>query len=72
MTVIEVYLMCALIPWALISLSVQYYLIDDDNIHHFDQLAIDLMINLFPALTIPSYFIYEVFKRKANKDIYKE
>ena len=68
----EVFLLAAIIPWGILMLGLQYKVIQDENLHHYPMLAVDLLLNLMPALTAFSYIFYEIYKRRSNALIYKK
>ena len=68
--VLEVFLIAAIVPWAILAIGIQYKLNQDEAIWHFPQYVIDIVLNLTPAFTLLSYIFYEIFRRMANKHLY--
>ena len=66
----EVYLLAAIIPWPMLALGIQYKIVDDEELHHYPMLMIDILLNLTPAFTTISYVFYEIFKRKSNNYLF--
>ena len=70
--VLEVYLLAAVIPWSMLALGIHYKLVNDEENHYYSMLMIDILLNLTPVFTLGSYIPYEIFKRKANKKLFKQ
>ncbi len=56
--VTEVFAMAAVIPWALLALSIQYKLVNNDSIHFFPMWLIDVLLNATSVVTLVSYIFY--------------
>ena len=56
--VLEVFIVAAVVPWAILSIGIQYVLITDESIHHFPRWVVDVVLNLTPAFTLISYIFY--------------
>lgn len=65
--VTEVFAMAAVIPWALLALSIQYKLVNNNSIHFFPMWVIDVLLNATSVVTLISYVFYECWKRMANR-----
>ena len=70
MLVAEVYLLAAIIPWPMLALGIQYKIVQDEELHHYPMLMIDILLNLTPVFTTISYIFYEIFKRKSNTHLF--
>ena len=71
--VAEVFIIAAVIPWAMLMLGLHYKVISEESgLHHHSMLMIDILLNLTPAFTIISFIFYEIFKRRANTYIWKQ
>ncbi len=70
--VTEVYAMAAVIPWAILALGIQYKLVNNQAIHFFPMLFIDLLLNATPIFTFSSYIFFEWWRRSANKRIWNK
>lgn len=70
--VAEVFLIAAVVPWALFSLGIMYKVVPGDKFHFFPMWTIDVILNLTGGLTIFSYIFYEWFRRASNTSIYKK
>ena len=55
----------------MLALGIHYKLVSDEENHYYSMLMIDILLNLTPVFTIGSYIPYEIFKRKANKKLFK-
>ena len=58
MLVAEVFLLAALIPWAMLSLGIHYKIVPDEDYHYYPMVMIDILLNLTPLFTIGSYIPY--------------
>ena len=70
LSALEVFLLAAIIPWALLSLGIHYKLVTDESYHYYPMLMIDILLNLPLGLTVVAYVFYEIFKRRTNSLIY--
>ena len=70
--VLEVYLVAALVPWALFALGIMYKIVQDKSIHFFPMWIIDVILNATGGITIIGFIIYECFRRSSNTKIYKQ
>ena len=68
--VLEVYLVAALVPWALFALGIMYKIVPDESIHFFPQWVIDIILNVTGGITIIGFIIYECFRRASNHQLY--
>lgn len=64
--------MAAFIPWALLGLSIQYKLMNDQTIRYFHPALIEFLLNSATIFTFVSYIFYEWWKRVANSEIYNQ
>ena len=72
LVVLEVCLIAAIIPWPMLALGIQYKIIQDEELHHYPMLMIDILLNMTPVLTTISYIFYEIFRRKTNTHLYHQ
>lgn len=70
--VTEVFMVAAIMPWAVFGLGIQYKLVNDPVIHFVPQWAIDIILNSTLVMTILCYVFYEWFRRASNTSIYKK
>jgi len=63
--------MAAVIPWALLGLSIQYKLVSREDMHYFPMWVVDVLLNGTPVFTVLSYIFYEWWKRVANNKVYE-
>lgn len=68
----EVYMVAAIVPWALLSLGIMYKLVQDTSIHFFPMWIIDVILNATGGITLLTFFFYEWFKRVGNTRIYHQ
>lgn len=73
MSIVETFLITAFVPWATLIIGIHYKLVpEEEGIHYFDMLFIDILLNVTVVINTLAYFFYEIFKRTANKKIWDQ
>lgn len=71
--VLETFALAGIIPWIFISLMLQQHILYQGvpkPTELMDPLVLTILFNILTVTSTLSYFLYEIFKRRANKIIY--
>lgn len=71
--VLETFALAGIIPWIFISLMLQQHILYQGvpkPTELMDPLVLTILFNILTVTSTLAYFLYEIFKRRANKIIY--